>query len=150
MNYQASGLLQPNENDLLKTLLGAKVQSLSTAVVKHFTSDATATTIGIHKTTSGYELTMIGRKSHITAIRELRTELAKDHKRGHHEYFVLLIPAMYHSYIAHYECGDLYLTGVIDHDHHQIEAGETHTGNDLLKELSKFAADYADFPGGAE
>lgn len=96
--------------------------------------------LGLHKTSRGWEVTTMGDATHMQAIEALRREHAEDQDRGRHEYFLLLVPALYHSFVAYYEDGDdLHLMSVFGHEEHAIETGTIHDGTELLEQLGVHA-----------
>lgn len=96
--------------------------------------------LGLHKTSNGWEVTTMGDSTHMRAIEELRREQAQDQDRGRQEYFLLLVPAMYHSFVAYYEDGaELHLMSVFGHEEHGIEASVVHDGAELLAKLGQHA-----------
>lgn len=84
--------------------------------------------------------TSYGDASYVQAIDEVRREHALDTGRGHHEYFMIVIPGMHHTFIAHYDDEDsLHLTTIFDHEHLTIGAGETDAAAAIVEALTEAA-----------
>jgi len=96
--------------------------------------------VGMHKMSAGWEVTQMGMAGHIQSIEALRREHATSTDRDHSEYFLIEVPAMYLSFVAHYtDNGDLALTNVYDHSHYEFNAAQIGSADDFVEALVELA-----------
>ena len=80
-----------------------------------------------------------GRSNFTKAIAIVRAEQAKEHQKGHDEYFAIHIPALYLIFISHFEEDVLMMRPVYEDDRIGLISSETLPATEALSQVSEYA-----------
>lgn len=81
----------------------------------------------------------IGRPAHALALVEARQRHAQTHNIEHEEAFIVDIPSMNLTFIAHANESGLMMSGVFDHDQLGVDANSSENGRALIERLHQAA-----------